>query len=76
MRDIIYSSEWDKEKNIYEKKKKGRTSMHKEAWVVPHVEVLNCIWSLTSSILKSLHFSFRKGDITHDVQLKNTLPGL
>ena len=50
--------------------------MHKEAWVVPHVEVLNCIWSLTSSILKSLHFSFRKGDITHDVQLKNTLPGL
>ena len=22
MRDIIYSSEWDKEKNIYEKKKR------------------------------------------------------
>ena len=76
MRDIIYSSEWDKEKNIYGKKKR-RTSMDEEAWVVPHiVEVFNYIWSLTSSILKSLHFSFIKGEITHDVQLKNTLPGL
>ena len=51
--------------------------MDEEAWVVPHiVEVFNYIWSLTSSILKSLHFSFIKGEITHDVQLKNTLPGL
>lgn len=56
---------------------KKRTSLEEEAWVVPHiVEVFNCIWSLTSLILKSLLFSLKKGDITHDAQFKNTVSGL
>ena len=74
MRDVIYSSAWDKEKNIF-----GRGGLGVVVVVVVFnciVEVFNCIWSLTSSILKSLLFSLKKGDITHDAQFKNTLSGL